>query len=103
MKHSVAHDLGEEEAKNVANSAFDSYKARFAEYRPTATWVGDKHADISFSVKGLSLKGTIDLKPQSFELDLAVPFLLKPFKGKALGVIEEEIRKWIGKAKAGQL
>ena len=37
------------------------------------------------------------------EMDLDVPFVLRPFKGKAMGVIEEEIKKWIAKAKAGEL
>ena len=36
-------------------------------------------------------------------MELDVPFLLKPFKGKALGVIEEEIKKWMAKAEAGEL
>jgi hypothetical protein len=36
-------------------------------------------------------------------MDLDVPLLLRPFKSTALGVIEEEIRKWIDKAKNGQI
>lgn len=103
MKHVVVHDLDPEKAKKVAGAAFDSYKARFAEYKPTVTWANDKRADISFSVKGVTLKGGIDIKPKSFDLDLDVPFLLKPFKGKAISVIEDEIKKWIGKAKAGEI
>ena len=43
MKHVVSHDLDEEKAKAVARAAFDSYKARFAEYNPTVTWPTDKH------------------------------------------------------------
>lgn len=103
MKHVVVHDLDAETAKKVAQAAFDSYKARFAEYKPTVAWANDKRADISFNVKGVTLKGGVDVNPSSFDLDLDVPFLLKPFKGKAISVIEEEIRKWIGKAKAGEV
>lgn len=103
MKHAVPHDLGKEQAKKVAEAAFDSYKARFAEYNPTVSWSGERRANISFKVKGITLNGGVDITDKSFDLDLDVPFLLRPFKGKALGVIEEEIRKWIGKAKAGQL
>ena len=32
--------------------------------------------------------------------DIDVPFLLRPFKSQALGVIEGEINEWIKKAKA---
>jgi hypothetical protein len=103
MKHSVPHDLGLEQAKKVADAAFESYKSRFAEYNPTVSWAGDRRADISFKVKGVTLKGGVDVSTTSFELDLNVPFLLRPFKGKALGVIEEEIKKWIKKEKAGEL
>src|SRR6187399_594653 len=100
MKHVVPHDLDEEKAQKVAQSAFDSYKKRFSDYNPTVTWSSPKRADIAFKVKGITLKGGVDIKPSSYELDLEVPFLLKPFKGKAISVIEEEINKWIGKAKA---
>lgn len=103
MKHVVSHDLDEAKAKKVAESAFDSYKARFSEYNPSVTWASSKRADISFKVKGITLKGGVDIKPSSYELDLDVPFLLKPFKGKALSVIEDEIKKWIGKAKKGEI
>ena len=103
MKHVVSHDLDEATAKKVAEAAFDSYKARFSEYNPAVTWASSKRADIAFSVKGVTLKGGVDIKPSAYELDLEVPFLLKPFKGKALSVIEEEIKKWIGKAKSGKI
>jgi len=33
-------------------------------------------------------------------LDIDVPFLLRPFKSQALGVIEGEINEWIKKAKS---
>ena len=36
-------------------------------------------------------------------LDLDVPFLLKPFKSKALEVIEREIKVWVAKAKRGEI
>ena len=103
MKHAVLHDLGQDEARKVAEAAFNSYKARFAEYNPTVTWSNQRHADISFKVKGVKLKGGVEIKDSSYDLELNVPFLLRPFKGKALGVIEEEIKKWIKKAKAGEL
>jgi hypothetical protein len=103
MKHAVPHDLGQDQAKKVAEAAFNSYKQRFAEYNPTVTWANDRRANISFKVKGVRLDGGVDIQDKSFDLDLNVPFLLRPFKGKALGVIEEEIRKWISKARAGEL
>lgn len=103
MKHSVSHDLGRDQAKKVVEAAVKSYSEQFAEYSPTCKWSGDYAAQIGFSVKGMSLNGSIDVGDAEIGLDLDVPFLLRPFKGKALGVIEQEIRAWIAKSKAGEI
>ena len=103
MKHAVAHDLGLDLARKVADSAFASYARKFEKYHPTAEWVTPRRASISFSVKGLTLQGALEVTPATIEMDLAVPILLRPFKRKAVSVIEREIRAWIGKAKAGDI
>lgn len=103
MKHSVPHSLGQEMARKVARAAFESYAKRFSDYNPTTTWRSEDQADIGFSIKGMSLKGAVGVTSRSIDLDLDVPFMLKPFKGKAIEVIEREIRVWISKAEAGEL
>ena len=103
MKHKVPHDLDEATARKVADKAWESYSARFKDYDPRIDWVTDKKANIGFSAKGIKLKGTIELQPKAIEMDLDVPFLLKPFKKKAINVIDEETKKWIAKAKAGEI
>jgi len=103
MKHVVSHDLGHARAKQVAQAAFDSYTAKFSQYKPKAVWRDERHADIGFNVKGMALSGTMEVNDTSISMDLEVPFLLRPFKGVALGVIEKEIQEWIQKAREGQL
>jgi hypothetical protein len=103
MKHTVPHDLGREKAKAAAEAAFASYAARFAQYRPTATWTSPDRADISFSAKGITLKGVLEVTEASIDMDLDVPFLLRPFKEKALGAIDREISHWVGKARSGEI
>jgi hypothetical protein len=103
MKHSVSHGLGRETARKVARSAFDSYSKRFSEFSPRTVWRGDDQAEISFSVKGFTLKGAVEVKEHSIELDMDVPFILKPFQHKAVTVIEREIKDWIKKAEDGAL
>jgi hypothetical protein len=98
MKHEVPHVLGQQKAKQVAIQALGSYQQRFAEYQPRVDWASESLAKIGFSVKGIKLSGSIEVLANSFSLDLDVPFLLKPFRGKALAVIEDEINKWIAKA-----
>lgn len=97
MKHQVPHSLGQAKAKEVAVQALDSYKVRFAEYQPRVEWESENAAKIGFSIKGFKLNGSIEVLPSNFSLDLEVPFVLRPFRGTALSVIEEEIKKWIAK------
>ncbi len=92
MKHSVSHDLGKERAKQVTEAAWSSYCAKFSKYTPTIKWLSDDRAQIGFNAKGMSLEGSISLQPTTIDLELDVPFLLKPFQKMAVGVIEEEIK-----------
>jgi len=103
MKHQIAHDLESNLAKEAAVRAFEAYQKRFANFSPTMDWVANNKARIGFSVKGVKLEGSIDILPRAIELDLDVPFLFRPFKGKAIEVIEREVRNWLAKAKNGEL
>jgi len=103
MKHAVHHGLGFETAKKVAEAAVGSYTERFQKYDPRITWKTDRNAEISFNVKGVSLRGVLEVGDDDIQMDLDVPFLLRPFKGKAISVIEEEINKWVQKAKSGDI
>ncbi|MEO8900427.1 MAG: polyhydroxyalkanoic acid system family protein [Polyangiaceae bacterium] len=100
MKHCVPHDIGQERAKKVAESALSTYAQKYAAYHPSVNWTAPYQATISFKVKGMSLGGTLEVLEKSIDLDIDVPFLLRPFKSQALGVIEGEINAWIKKAKA---
>jgi len=101
MKHSVPHDLGQERAKKVTEQALSTYAQKFAKYNPKTTWVSPSRAQISFSVKGMSLSGSVEVRDKAIDLDLDVPFLLRPFQGQAISVIEGEIKEWLSKEKAG--
>jgi Putative polyhydroxyalkanoic acid system protein (PHA_gran_rgn) len=103
MKHTVPHHLGKDVAKKAVLAAFASYAERFAKYQPTSTWVTDDRAEISFTAKGITLRGALAILPASIEMDLDIPFLLRPFKDKALGAVEREITTWVGKAERGEL
>jgi hypothetical protein len=101
MKHSVPHDLGQERAKKVTEQALSTYAQKFAKYNPKTTWVSPSRAQISFSVKGMNLSGSVEVRDKAIDLDLDVPFLLRPFQGQAISVIEGEIKEWLSKEKAG--
>lgn len=103
MKHTIKHDLPDSLAKLATSKAFEAYQKRFSDFSPSAIWVSENKADIAFSIKGKKLDGSIQLAPGAITLDMDVPFLFKPFEKKAVGVIDEEIQKWIARAKNGDL
>jgi len=102
MKHEIAHDLDINLAKEATVRAFEAYQKRFADYQPKMRWTGERDARIEFTVKGMKLEGSIGILPRAIELDLEVPFLFRVFKGKAIGVIDREVRTWLDKAKRGE-
>lgn len=103
MKHTVPHTLDADLAQRAVRQALESYAERFSEYSPQVNWISNDQASIRFSIKGMSLKGAVGMKPRGIELDLDVPFVLRVFKKKAISVIEREIRLWLGKAERGEL
>ena len=103
MKHTVPHDLPFDLAKKAADHALQNYKQRFPDYDPQVTWSDEKTANVALKAKGISLKGVFEILPDAISMDMEVPLLLRPFKSKALEVIEEQIKEWIAKAKSGQL
>lgn len=103
MEHRISHSLNQDLIRKVARKAVESYAERFSDYSPKANWESDDRAKISFSAKGITLDGSITLEPKAVLLNLNVPFLLKPFAGKATGVIEEQVKHWIEVAQRGEL
>jgi hypothetical protein len=103
MQHQVKHGLDFDTAKRATDKAFQTYTEKFSDYNPEYNWNDDRNAEVSFSAKGVSVSGDVEIKENSIEFDLDVPFLLKAFKGKAVSVIEDEIQKWVDRAERGEL
>lgn len=103
MKHSVPHDLPPDLARKAADAALQAYRARFPDYSPQVTWDGDRTAHVEFRAKGLSMRGVFEILDDAVTMDMDVPLLLRPFRSKALEVVEQQIREWIGRAKSGEL
>jgi hypothetical protein len=103
MKHTVRHGLDHGLAQKALHAAWKSYSERFSEYNPKANWKSDDEAEIEFSAKGIKLGGTLAVRGPNIEMEMKVPLLLRAFQGKAVQVIDEEINRWVAKAKAGEL
>lgn len=103
MKHIIKHGISLELAEKATRKALESYQERFAEYNPQVDWQSEQKAAVSFGVKGVTLDGDIEVDANDIAIGMKVPLLLRPFKKKAITVVEEEIQKWVARAKAGEL
>ena len=103
MKHDIPHDLEFDLAKLAAEKAAESYAKRFAEYNCTYKWASNDRMELSFRVAGKTLEGAMNIKAKKLTLELDVPFVFRPFRGKAISIIEGEVNEWIAKAKRGEL
>ena len=103
MKHEIHHGLSPDLAKKAIDKAMEAYSARFAEYNPSFRWVTDNKGELGFKAKGVSVDGTIEIAGAKILVDLDVPFLLRIFKGKAIDVIDREVKKWVEKARNGEI
>ncbi|TPV95411.1 MAG: hypothetical protein B7733_10095 [Myxococcales bacterium FL481] len=103
MKHEIRHDLEPDLAKLAATKAVEAYRERFSQYKFSERWVDDAKMAFDFSVAGKTLEGTLAVGASAYELELDVPFVFRVFRGKAVEIIEREVNKWVGKARAGEL
>jgi hypothetical protein len=103
MKHTVHHGLDHDLARKAIRKAFKSYEERFSKYNAQANWLNEDQANVSFSARGITLSGAVEVTDEDVEVDMDVPFILRPFKKKAIAVIDEELRGWVDRAQRGEL
>ena len=103
MTHDIPHDLDMDLAKLAARKAAEAYGKRFAEYDYSARWVTDTRVELGFTVVGKRLEGTMTVQSSKLVLELEVPFMMRPFRGKAIQIIEREALVWLDKARKGEL
>jgi uncharacterized glyoxalase superfamily protein PhnB len=103
MKHTIPHDLDHALAVRATKKALDGYCQKFAKYDATVRWHDDQRGQFSFKAKGMTVSGELAVGPRAVDLDLSVPFLLKPFQSLAVEVVDREVKAWIAKAKAGEV
>lgn len=103
MKHEIHHGLELPLAKKVLDKAMADYQERFSEYNPYFNWTGEKTAEMGFSAKGVKLTGDMEIKGDKVVVDVQVPFIFRVFKGKAMDVIDKQVKAWVERAKNGEL
>lgn len=93
MKHVIAHPLSQEHAKRALEEAQVEYARRFPKYAPRLRWLSADQACVGFHAAGRELEGTVRVFERGLEVELEVPFLLRPFVGPAKHAIEREVMR----------
>lgn len=100
MKHVLQHQLDLATSKQIADRALGQYEQRLAQYHPQVRWLDDRRAEVQFQAKGFHVSGTLELRPGAVEIDVDVPFLFRPFRGMAIRILDEELKKLIAEHQA---
>jgi Putative polyhydroxyalkanoic acid system protein (PHA_gran_rgn) len=103
MKHTVPHGLDDALARRTVEKALASYRQKYPHAKVDLSWNDESSATLVIGAKGVEVKGEVAITGSNFTFDFNVPLLLRPFKSKALEVIDREVNVWIGRAKAGEL
>jgi hypothetical protein len=103
VKHTIQTGLEQPLAKKAIEKAMEAYKARFADYNPRFEWTSADRGAFGFNAKGVSLGGTVHVHDHKVDVEMEVPFLFRVFQGRAMEVIEDQVRVWVEKARRGEL
>ena len=103
MKHEIYHGLDQALTKKALDKAMEAYAARFSDYHPTFEWETETRGRLGFKAKGLTVAGDIEIVGDVVTVDFTVPFILRIFRGRAIDVVDREVKIWIEKAKNGEL
>ncbi len=103
VNNTLRHEVTHQEAREAIRTALAVYCRKFPQYQPTTAWLDENKAHTSFRYKHFSLVAEVEVLGDRIEMGMDVPLLFWPFKTAALALIENEIRKWLARAKAGEL
>jgi hypothetical protein len=95
----IQHGLDAGRAKQVADLALAHYLERFGARGLQANWVSESRLLVELAVRGVHLRGTVDVLPLKLQLSADVPLVLRPFKAMATAAIEREVQRWIAQVK----
>lgn len=100
MKHAVPHPLSRTDAKRALDLAWSEYSQRFAKYSPQLDWLTAEHARIVFHALGKRTEAQVRVLEHALEIEMDVPFMARPFVGRATAAIDREVARWIAKVQA---
>jgi hypothetical protein len=98
MRHSVHHELEPARAKAMLDRALDTYRAHYAEHGVETAWIDERTAEIGFELTGSKVDGRITVCEDCFDIDLDLPWILRPFSRRIAHSFEQELQRWMAQA-----
>lgn len=98
MKHTVDHPLEAEKARQLLERALNTYVEDYAQYSMETGWKDEATAQVGFQVTGTRVDGEIKVCEGRYEIDLDLPWVLRPFKKEIVKSIDREFARWISSA-----
>jgi putative polyhydroxyalkanoate system protein len=94
MNVRVAHSHSKQEAKNRIEQLIQKYKEEYhAQIQNLKVKWDEYRADVEVSAKGYTISGSIDIKDNSADIDLKIPFLLQAFNKKIKSAVHDTLTK----------
>ena len=98
MKHSVEHPLEPARARDLLDRALATYREHYAENSVETSWIDERTAAVDFEVTGRRVAGCITVCDDCYDIDLRLPWMLRPFKRRIAESFETELQRWIARA-----
>src|SRR5690349_12547110 len=102
VSNQLKHGVTQEQARRAIDTALKVYCRKFPEYQPHTRWLNPHRAETTFHYKRMTLVAKVAVHNEHIDMGMDVPLLFYPFRNRALAFIENEIRKWLARAKAGE-
>ena len=93
MRHRIERSCGPARTRRILDEAFAAYAERYARYRPHLKWYDDSRAAFGFRVRGLKVTGTLSLLADAIDLEVQVPWMLRPLHDLARRTIDAEAER----------
>jgi putative polyhydroxyalkanoate system protein len=88
---SIPHSLGKEEARRRLQTGFGTLKTQFGQHLTSIEdrWAGDR-MDFRVAAMGQQVTGHLEVKSDSVDLEVTLPFLLAMMADKARALIQKQ-------------
>ena len=94
VNYSMRHALTDDAIRALVVEAFSTYRQRYARLGPVLRWHEDGSAEVAVTLRGVGLRGRLQLRDGEVQVSVPLPRLLRPLEGRARALIDRELSRW---------